>query len=223
MPSIGNIALPQTEKVGVIYTSDGPINDCWINWNWIYIIIIVILLVIVICMLCYLIYCLSCPTSVAEKKINSPPDKLITRMQDDCGSRVYEYKLDKSIYSPKNDPNAKVVTEYSKPTSIPQAPKIVETPILEPPKIVETPILQAPKIVEMPILQAPKIVKTPIVKAPEVKPMDTISSMPSPPRTIPPRISQLTVTDTNVREPLTQGYVSPLDSMTTDYLTNNNK
>ncbi len=121
MPSINGIVLPQTEKVGVIYNSDGPINDGWFSWNYFYIFIVAILVIIIICMLCYLLYLLTCSSSSSSSNTNNscnttnitckkpitnankePPCKLITEFKDDNGTGFHEYKIERTVYVPKS-------------------------------------------------------------------------------------------------------------------------
>ena len=158
MPSVGNIVLPQTEKVGVIYTSDGPINDSWWCgdrcWNWFYIIVVAILVIIVIMMLCYLMYRLSCSstpspvkTSVKtcakekatcaravtkEENVYNIPERYIKEYRDVDGLHRYEYKIDKAIYEPASQPGVREVKEYnSVPMTTPASPKeVVIKPIV---------------------------------------------------------------------------------------------
>ena len=181
MPSIGNIVLPQTEKVGVVYTSDGPINDSWFGnwfgngWTWFYIIVVVILVIIVLCMLFYLLYKVSCcsTTSLAtssttlskdcfkEKKVCSPKssisNRIIREFTDDEGKHQYEYKLDKSVFESACDPGFKQVKEYNVPNSTVNIPTIA-TPVVEKlvspvePTVIATPVVE--KIVSPSIVTA---------------------------------------------------------------------
>ena len=98
-------ALPQTEKVGVIYNADGPVNDSfWCFYN----VIILILVLILILTLCYLLYRLTCSTKCAE----SVPKLLNIEKMDPDGIRNYEYKLSKSVFTPCNEPGVQYINEY---------------------------------------------------------------------------------------------------------------
>lgn len=162
MPSIGNIVLPQTEKVGVIYTSDGPINDSWWCgdrcWNWFYIIVVAILVIIVIMMLCYLMYRLSCSsTSTAssapssktcarsdancakvvtkEENVHKIPERYIKEYRDVDGLHRYEYKIDKAIYEPASQPGVREVKEYNVvPITPASVAAVAPTANISPPK-----------------------------------------------------------------------------------------
>ena len=98
-------ALPQTEKVGVIYNADGPVNDSfWCFYN----VIILILVLILILTLCYLLYRLTCSTKCTE----SVPKLLNIEKMDPDGIRNYEYKLSKSVFTPCNEPGVQYINEY---------------------------------------------------------------------------------------------------------------
>src|SRR5579863_8050444 len=104
LPNVPNYVLPQTEKPGIIYTADGPINSWNWNWNWFYYIIIIILVILIIILLCVLVY------SYCGKEDECTPPSQKIAIQKGC--KTHEYCLVKSTSPVPCEPGATYVTEY---------------------------------------------------------------------------------------------------------------
>ncbi len=145
---------PQTERVGVIYTADGPVNDnCW-NWWWI--LLIVILVIIILVLLFYLIWCYMCPSVVQRKDECTPRCMKVSK-----GNVEYEYHLAKATVR-TCDPELTYVTEYvsTQETQVPQAPSVMRSVVVsQAPVVVETPVRSLPTRTLIP---TPIVSKTPV-------------------------------------------------------------
>ncbi|AYV86122.1 MAG: hypothetical protein Solivirus9_3 [Solivirus sp.] len=235
-----NITRPQTEKVGVIYGPDGPVNDnC--NWSWFTIILIVILVIIIVFLLCYLLWCYFCPSvgPCVPKEVCTPRTVKVSR-----GGVEYEYCLARAIVR-TCDPELTYVTEYVQaPVGVPQnstvVPLVNKTPQLQPAPVFErspvalvspvSPVTATPVPTAQPV-QAPIIgVETQIPVA-SVTPSQT-EALP-PPVIIAPRVPPTLVTPTIPRTltalrtpaptytptPETSYEInSPIDSLTAQYV-----